>query len=244
MDVASALRAARYAAGLSQKRLARRAGLSAGALSRYESGSALPSLPTFDRLLAACGKDVRMVLTDRVDDLETELARRARLPYRRRIAESAFLRGEFLTRLVAHQADVLVGGSWAAELHGIPTEPAEGRLLLSDDPEVHARTAKAFAAGSVPWRATEGHYGSLSVRAHTFTEHPVAHWTQHDVGRFRTEVLPEAGPWPLEQRLRLPVGPLRVVAAETLTEEDGVAPEVGRAWRAWRDTTGPDPATW
>lgn len=244
MDVAGTLISARRAAGFSQKRLAQRAGLSAGALSRYESGRALPSLPTFDRLLAVCGKDVRLVVVDRVEDLDVELARRAALPRRRRAEEGDFMRACFLERLVRHDTQVLIAGSWAAGLHGIPTEPAEGRLLVPDDPVLIARLAEAFMRGSVPWRELDGHYGSLPVRPTTFVEHPVARWKAADVGRFTTEVLPREAAWPAEQRLYTPEGPLRVLAPGALSEQDGVRPDVLAAWRALRAAAGADTAGW
>lgn len=244
MDVAAALRSARLAGGLSQRGLARRTGMSTGALSRYESGRALPSLPALDRLLASCRKDVRLVVVDRVDDLDAELARRAALPRAMRHPYADFLRAAFLTRLIDHDTQVLVGGAWAADLHGIPTEAAEGRLLVADDPAGLERLAQAFLRGMVPFRRIEGHYGSLTVRPQTFAREPVAHWLLRDVGQFRTELLPVDGAWPVEQRVMTPAGALRVVAAETLGEDDGVQPAVAAAWRAMREAAGPDTAPW
>ena len=54
-DLAEAIRRARVGAGLSQVSLAARAGTSQPALARYETGVALPTLPTLERLLSACG---------------------------------------------------------------------------------------------------------------------------------------------------------------------------------------------
>lgn len=54
--ITSALRQARLDANLSQVDLAARAGTSQSALARYETGVALPTLPTLERLLAACGR--------------------------------------------------------------------------------------------------------------------------------------------------------------------------------------------
>jgi uncharacterized protein len=51
-----AIRQARLNASLSQVDLAIRAGTSQSALARYETGAALPTLPTLERLLAACGR--------------------------------------------------------------------------------------------------------------------------------------------------------------------------------------------
>lgn len=54
--VQEAIRQARLGANLSQVDLAARAGTSQSALARYETGAALPTLPTLERLLAACGR--------------------------------------------------------------------------------------------------------------------------------------------------------------------------------------------
>ena len=55
-ELATTIRRARTNAGLSQMELAARAGTSQPALARYETGVALPTLPTLERLLAACGR--------------------------------------------------------------------------------------------------------------------------------------------------------------------------------------------
>lgn len=54
--ISQALRQARLDANLSQVDLAARAGTSQSALARYETGATLPTLPTLERLLAACGR--------------------------------------------------------------------------------------------------------------------------------------------------------------------------------------------
>lgn len=54
--IASILRQARIDANLSQVDLSARAGTSQPTLARYETGAALPTLPTLERLLAACGR--------------------------------------------------------------------------------------------------------------------------------------------------------------------------------------------
>lgn len=55
-SLATSIRHARGEAGFSQAELAARAGTSQPALARYETGAALPTLPTLERLLAACGR--------------------------------------------------------------------------------------------------------------------------------------------------------------------------------------------
>jgi len=59
-DIATALRHAREEADLSQSALAALAGTSQPTLARYESGAALPTLPTLERLLAACGRQLQI----------------------------------------------------------------------------------------------------------------------------------------------------------------------------------------
>jgi predicted nucleotidyltransferase len=55
-QLAATLRRVRADAGLSQVDLAARAETSQPALARYETGAALPTLPTLERLLSACGR--------------------------------------------------------------------------------------------------------------------------------------------------------------------------------------------
>lgn len=54
MDASSQLRFVRARIGLSQREVARRAGTSSATLSRYESGSLVPNLRTFNRIVEAC----------------------------------------------------------------------------------------------------------------------------------------------------------------------------------------------
>lgn len=54
------LRRARESAGLSQAELAARADTSQPALARYETGASLPTLPTLERVLAACGQRLQL----------------------------------------------------------------------------------------------------------------------------------------------------------------------------------------
>lgn len=60
MDAGHEIRAARIAAGLSQKELADLAGTSQPAVAMYESGTREPGAATFDRLLAAAGARLRV----------------------------------------------------------------------------------------------------------------------------------------------------------------------------------------
>ena len=61
MSAAEVIRTSRSAAGLTQTELAARAGTSQSAIARYESGAAVPTLSTMERLLDVCGR--RLVLS-------------------------------------------------------------------------------------------------------------------------------------------------------------------------------------
>lgn len=70
------VRDARLAAGLSQRALAQRAGTSQPAIARYERGVAAPSLETLQRLMAACGRRLRLDTEPIADPHDVELAAR------------------------------------------------------------------------------------------------------------------------------------------------------------------------
>jgi uncharacterized protein len=59
-DLPQLIRRARAGARLSQAALAERAGTSQPALARYETGATLPTLPTLERLLGACGRRLEL----------------------------------------------------------------------------------------------------------------------------------------------------------------------------------------
>jgi predicted nucleotidyltransferase/DNA-binding XRE family transcriptional regulator len=60
IDISKAIFQARQDADLTQVDLAARAGTSQPTLARYETGVALPTLPTLERLLAACGRRLEL----------------------------------------------------------------------------------------------------------------------------------------------------------------------------------------
>ena len=62
VDVGELLREARLRAGLSQRLVAKHSGASQAQVARYESGSVSPTVTTLDRLLAACGLQLRVKL--------------------------------------------------------------------------------------------------------------------------------------------------------------------------------------
>lgn len=68
------LRRTRLSAGLSQRALAARAGTSQPAIARYEHGVATPSWETLQRLVAACGRRLRLSTEITADPHDIELA--------------------------------------------------------------------------------------------------------------------------------------------------------------------------
>jgi uncharacterized protein len=73
-SLGAVVRDARLAAGLSQRALARRAETSQSAVARYERDVATPSWETLQRLVAACGKRLRLETEGIADPHDVELA--------------------------------------------------------------------------------------------------------------------------------------------------------------------------
>jgi transcriptional regulator with XRE-family HTH domain len=69
------LKLARLEAGLSQRELAERAGVSQSEIARIESGQREPSIPTLQRILSGAGKELRFRLAE-LDDHDRVLAAR------------------------------------------------------------------------------------------------------------------------------------------------------------------------
>lgn len=77
MDAAQIVGDARARTGVSQRRLAYRAGTDQGAISRIERGEVSPSLETLDRLLAAMGEELVVEARPRPLPYEDEQFERA-----------------------------------------------------------------------------------------------------------------------------------------------------------------------
>lgn len=60
----SLVKEARHRAGLSQAELARRAGTSQPAIARYEKARSMPDLATLERIVEACGLELRLQLVE------------------------------------------------------------------------------------------------------------------------------------------------------------------------------------
>ena len=59
MSAANIIADARLRAGLTQRELAKRAGTSCSAIANYESGKVDPAYGTLERIVAACGMELR-----------------------------------------------------------------------------------------------------------------------------------------------------------------------------------------
>lgn len=66
MNVATTIRSARAAAGITQQELAKRARTAQPAIAAYESGARTPGLGTLERLLGACEYDMEVLARPRV----------------------------------------------------------------------------------------------------------------------------------------------------------------------------------
>ncbi len=134
-DVSALIREARAAAGLTQQELAERAGTSQPAIARYEQGTAVPTLPTLERLLLACGQRTH------ISTVEVEATPRTAGPVRSGLGPRAAALRRQRRRLLAaarrHGArDVRVFGSLARGEGGsasdvdLLVELEPGRTLL------------------------------------------------------------------------------------------------------------------
>ena len=226
VDVGGLLRQAREEALLSQRALAAQLGVPPSTLSRYESGVAQPSLQMLDRILAGCGKQLEATLVRRHADLDAELARLAAQSHRDRLSYVELLTPSFVKEL---GGGVLIGGAWAAALHGLPREHDAARLWVAGDEGTIASLA-AVLLRRAAWYYDDGRPCSPVVRPEHLTRHPTAQWKAHLVGRFQTIVVAAGEQWPVEVRLDGDLGALRVVAASELGPDDGVRPDVARRW--------------
>lgn len=135
-DVAALIRRTRTDAGLTQAALAKRSGTSQPALARYETGVALPTLPTLERLLLGCEKRLRLeAVADgagaemQVRSVRGQIGPRARVlrHNRRRLLDAAQARG---VRRVRVFGSVARGDESAASDVDILVDLEPGRTLL------------------------------------------------------------------------------------------------------------------
>lgn len=234
MDIAGLVRAARAETGLSQQALARRVGICASTLSRVESGAAPPSMAMLERVLQACGRDAQWRLVHRHADLDELLDRLAADPPSERLYRVSFQCG-FLVHQLA-PVGVLIGGAWAAALHGLPHEHDRGRLWVSGDAETSAAMIVLLRRLMVNLLEA-GHAVGASYDPTMLQRHPDSSWVARGA-EFRLTVLGETQAWPTEVRMAGKDGPLRVLAPAEVGEDEGVRPEVLQRWRERRSARG------
>ena len=151
-DVAALIRQSRARAGLSQAEVAARAGTSQPAFARYEAGTSLPTLPTLERLLAACGRrlEVRSVRADRpptgTTSVRGQLGPQAQILRRKRrqVLEAARARGMRRVRVFGSLARG--EGTRASDVDFL-VELDQGRTLL--DVAAFRREAERITGMSV-----------------------------------------------------------------------------------------------
>lgn len=191
-----------------------------------------------ERLLATCGKDAVWTLVERHADLDAELDRRAALPPLKRLQSIGLVTWLFVRDLA--RRDVLIGGAWAASLHGIPHEGDHGVLWCSGDEQAVAAFA-ALLQRHIALFYYDGQLSSPNIRP-DHLRGPEPEWLLRNVGRFGTRLVSPGESWPREVRLDAAteateaIGAteatedaevrLRVVPAEDLGPDDGVRPEV------------------
>jgi transcriptional regulator with XRE-family HTH domain len=89
-DLGGLLRSTRESQGLSQRRLALRAGTSQDAISRIERGAEAPTLERFERLMLAMGQRVEVSVEPPASPIpEAELAALAKMTPSERLSEAA-----------------------------------------------------------------------------------------------------------------------------------------------------------
>lgn len=133
MDAARVVREARGRVGLTQRELARAAGMFQPAVARIETAEVIPRVDTLARLLAACGSVV--AAEPRLDDSEggarvrsdirslLRAAPRQRLLDLPRKAGSSFRPLELVRILAGRRVRFLLVGEIAARVHGAPLTP-------------------------------------------------------------------------------------------------------------------------
>lgn len=157
----------RARAGLSQRELAARLGVSQAQLSRVETGRREPRFSFVQRATRACDLEVSIRLTTADDSLETLVAQQLALVPRARLA--ALVNGDELPGLhraleAAGRIDGLLIGAVAAVLVGGPGVPPAGVV------ELVVPASAEDALRSAGWSASvlEAPFGELHARQRWF----------------------------------------------------------------------------
>ncbi|MCW2573147.1 MAG: family transcriptional regulator [Frankiales bacterium] len=216
MDLGALLRQARHEAGLTQEVVARAAGITRHALSRWESGARPVRSDDADRILAACGRDARFQLVTRHADLDDILDRLATMP----VLERLWQVGGLVVPSELHQLQatgaVVFTGAWASAALGLPPLRGIGGFLIRDDAAEQARVA-AVLNPLHPVSLAPGGPWSVTWNDTVFDRHPTARWQANLLGEFTSEVTSAAVP---ELRLATDEVPWRVIEPSQLVPDD------------------------
>lgn len=127
MDAHELLPRARKQAGLSQRALAATAGMSRSSVSAYEAGRESPTLRQLDRLLAACGLQVRGTLEPLLADVDARVDAMVRGPVKVDRSGLVRLAGSLASAGVRWAVD----GPTALGLHGLAVEHQHQHLCVA-----------------------------------------------------------------------------------------------------------------
>jgi transcriptional regulator with XRE-family HTH domain len=147
MNAARILREARARAGLTQAKVARRAGVPQPAVARIERGGATPRVDTMQRLLNACG--AMLVAEPRLGmGVDRRLIRDLlRMPPHIRLAQAnarGFRPVQVLRVLKGRRVRHVVAGGAAALLRGAPTTPTTVEIAPEPDAMNRRRLRRAI----------------------------------------------------------------------------------------------------
>jgi transcriptional regulator with XRE-family HTH domain len=226
MDLGRVLRQARDDAGLTLAAVASAAGVTRQALSRWERGDRPVRSDDADRVLAACGRDVRFQLVARHADVDGLLDQFASLTFTERIRRLPVLAPDILHALQATDG-VVFSGAWAAAALGMPALHDVGGMLVSSDRAAQASVAAVLKPWSPLSLAPGGPWG-ITWDDEAFVRNPSLRLHHTLLAEFSTEVAPV---FPLELRVPTDEVAWRVVDPALLVP-DHVDAEVLERWRA------------
>lgn len=162
MDAARITREARGRAGLTQRELARAAGMPQPAVARIETGDIVPRVDTLARLLSACGVALAVESRARESVDRAEIRALLRLTPRQRVLSlqreggSRFWPLESVGILSGRRVRFVLIGEIAARIHGAPVTPSSVDIALQPEWPNSERLARALEAMAGTSRPTKG----------------------------------------------------------------------------------------
>ncbi|HEX6577625.1 MAG TPA: helix-turn-helix transcriptional regulator, partial [Jiangellaceae bacterium] len=236
MDPGALIRQARHAAGLTQRELARRAGVTRTALSHYERGRRMPTIAALRAVLAATGQQVRAEL-ERLDaDVERAIAAAAAQPTADRDGVFGWVQINRIAE-VAHRVE----GMAAASVFGAPVLVTTFELALADEDATFRWLAEVMTSWTARIRVPAWDYLEVvqrppeSLRELITRECPDARfWLRSGFTDARVRLAPAE----VVARHVLVESPHGSIPVQPLHEIDTVDPEVGRVLEIMRRHQG------